>query len=52
MSEPKYHTPKPVPVPAGAGGGGYPQNAPTKATTPIRGSGAATRGNKTRGLVS
>ncbi len=42
---------KKVAVPAGSGGGGYPQNAPTKATTKIRGTGAATKGTKTRGLV-
>lgn len=48
MATTTYKQPQKAETPKVAG---YPNNAPTKATTKIRGTGAATKGTKTRGLI-
>lgn len=48
MATTQYKQPQKAETPKTAG---YPNTAPTKAKTKIRGTGAATKGTKTRGLV-
>lgn len=48
MATTQHKQPEKVEVPKVAG---YPNNAPTKAKTQMRGTGVARRGTKTRGLV-